>query len=233
VPKWVIGPCQTGRMGDQQVDEHADVPDWVRKLGITDRLTGLERAAGSWDLLIMAGRKVLGTGMAYQVEHTVLSGFLARAQGLHEGAVAAIRADNPYAAFTLLRAYAENAAGVLYLKDHPDQLAKFWKLDSHGVKIATMTNYARERFGGFKGIYDQLSKYAHPAALSVLASSKVVGGEALSWQSAPAFKSEADAVVACAWVVELAHASSHLLVECAGALGLLPGVAGAPDADLS
>ena len=76
----------------------------------------------SWNALISAGRRVLGTGMDYRVEHLLLSGFLARAQGLHEGAVAAISADNPYAAFTLLRAYAENAAAILYVKDHPAQL---------------------------------------------------------------------------------------------------------------
>jgi hypothetical protein len=217
-------------MGDQSVDEHDDVPGWVRELGITDRLTGLEQAAGSWKFLIRAGRKILGTGMAYQLEHTVLSGFLARAQGLHEGTVAAIRADNPYAAFTLLRAYAENAAGILYLKDHPAQLDKFWQLDDHSVPVGKITNYAVERFAGFKGIYDQLSQYAHPAALSVLASSRVVGGQPIRWRSAPQFKSDADAVFACAWVVELAHASSYLLVECAGAFGLLPRVVGARDA---
>jgi hypothetical protein len=167
--------------------------------------------------------------MDYQVEHAVLSGFLAKAQGLHEGTVAAIRADNPYAAFTLLRAYAENAAGILYVKDHPAELSKFWQLDSYGVKIGTITNYARQRFGGFKEIYDQLSKYAHPAALSVLASSRVVDRHAIRWQSAPQFKADSDALIACAWVTELAQATAHLLVEFAGQFGLLPRVPGAPD----
>ena len=70
------------------------------------------------------------------MEHLVFSGFLARAQGFHEGAVAAIAADNPYAAFTLLRAYAENAAAILYVKDHPAQLERFWRdtrVSIHGV----------------------------------------------------------------------------------------------------
>jgi hypothetical protein len=206
-------------MGDQPVDEHADVPEEIRKLGITDRLTGLEQAAESGKFLIMAGHKVLRTGMTYQVEHTVLFGFLARAQGLHEGTVAAVRADNPHAAFTLLRAYAENAAGILYLKDHPAQLDKFLQLDGHGVSAGKITNYAVKWFGGFKGIYDQLSQYAHPAALGILASSSVVDGQTLHWESVPRFKSEEGALAACAWVVELAQATSHLFVECAGALG--------------
>src|SRR5437763_12152803 len=114
-------------MSDRPGDNDA-VPQWVRDLGITDRLTGQERARASWNALISAGRRVLGTGMDHRVEHLLLSGFLARAQGLHEGAVAAISADNnPYAAFTLLRAYAENAAAILYVKDHPAQLERFWR----------------------------------------------------------------------------------------------------------
>ena len=198
--------------------------DWIQELGITDRLTGQERARASWNALISAGRRVLGTGMDYRVEHLVFSGFLARAQGLHEGAVAAITADNPYAAFTLLRAYAENAAAILYVKDHPTELEKFWR-DTHGpgVKIGKITNHAMSRFGGFKGIYSQLSRYAHPQASSLLASNQVIEGRVIQWSSAPAFKSDHDAVMACVWVVELAEATSHLLVEFAAQFGLLAG----------
>ena len=104
-----------------------EVPTWVLKLGITDPPTGQDRARASWNALISAGRRVLGTSQDYRVEHLVLSGFLARAQGFHEGAVASIIADNPYAAFTLLHAYVENAAAILYAKDHPAELEKFWR----------------------------------------------------------------------------------------------------------
>jgi hypothetical protein len=197
--------------------------DWIQHLGITDRATGQEQARASWDLLIAAGRRVLGTGLDFRVEHLVFSGFLARAQGFHEGAVAAIIADNPYAAFTLLRAYAENAASILYVKDHPAELEKFWRDTSGpGVKIGKITNYALSRFDGFKGVYSELSRYAHPQALSLLASSRIAEGEMIHWSSAPAFKSDHDAVMACAWVVELAEATSHLLVEFGGQFRLLP-----------
>jgi len=112
-------------MSDRPVGNDAEVSDWIRELGITNRVTGQEQARASWNALISAGRKVLESGMDYKVEqHLVFSGFLARAQGLHEAAAAAISADNPYAAFTLLRAYAENAAAILYVKDHPAQLER-------------------------------------------------------------------------------------------------------------
>jgi hypothetical protein len=176
----------------------------------------------SWNDLISAGRRVLGTGLDYRVEHLVLSGFLARAQGLHEGAVAAIRADDPYAAFTLLRAYSENAAAILYAKDHPAELEKFWRdTRGPGVEIEKIINHAVSRFRGFNGIYSELGKYAQPHALSLLASSRVVEGREVQWSSAPAFKSDSDAVLACAWVLELAKATSDLLLELAAQLGLL------------
>jgi hypothetical protein len=209
-------------MSDRPVESDVETSEWLRALGITDRLTGQEQARSSWNALIAAGRKVLGTGMDYRVEHLVFSGFLARAQGLHEGAVAAIASDNPYAAFPLLRAYAENAAAVLYVKDHPTQLEKFWREpDGRGVPIGKITSHARSRFDGFKGIYSQLSQYAHPQALSLLASHRVVEDRVVRWSSAPAFKSDGEAMIACAWVVELAQATSHLLMEFAAEFGLL------------
>jgi hypothetical protein len=207
-------------MGKSAAD--AELADWIQKLGITGRLTGQVQARASWNALISAGRTVLGTGSDYTVEHLVFSGFLARAQGLHEAAVAAISANNPYAAFTLLRAYAENTAAILYVKDHPADLDKFWRdICDPGVELGEITNHAMSRFGGFKGVYSELSRYAHPQALSLLASTQVIEGQVIQWSSAPAFKSDHDAVMACVWVVELAEATSHLLMEFAAQFGLL------------
>jgi hypothetical protein len=203
----------------------SDVPprqpedSFLARLGIIDRASGIERAQAARERLIQAGGHVLGAdGLTYTVEVVVFSGFLARAQGLHEGAVAAIEADNPYAAFTLLRAYAENAAAILYLKDHPKTLDRFWGRNNlRPVTIGSITSYASPRFGAFKPIYSQLSEYAHPASLSLLASHRLVDETAreVEWRSSPAFKSDGDLLVACGWVVELAEATSHLLVDYA------------------
>jgi hypothetical protein len=126
-----------------------------------------------------------------------------------------IEAENPHAAFTLLRAYAENTAAILYAKDHPNRVDHFWDTEGHGVKIGTITNYADKRFEGFKGIYDQLSKFAHPQALGVLASASITDDYTLRWSSAPHFKRPEDQLTAYAWVVELAEGSRHLLYEFA------------------
>jgi hypothetical protein len=190
---------------------------FLADLGITDRATGLARARASRELLLQAGSRVLGSAKDYTIRVMVFSGFLARAQGFHEGSVAAIEADNPYAAFSLLRAYAENAAGILYLKDHPTKLDQFWRPGTRPVPPGKITNHAEKRFGGFKPIYSELSQYAHPGSLSMLASSRITGEDSrtVQWSSAPSFKSDNDAMVACGWTVELGTATAHLLVELA------------------
>jgi len=53
---------------------------------------------------------------------TDLLGLRRPGQCLHEAATQMIEAENPHAAFTLLRAYAENTAAILYAKDHPNLL---------------------------------------------------------------------------------------------------------------
>jgi hypothetical protein len=106
--------------------------------------------------------------------------------------------------------YSENAAAILYVKDHPAQLDRFWR--GPPVKIGRITNYAETRFGGFRGIYSQLSEYSHSQARSLLASHRVTGDRQLDWHSAPRFRSERERIIASAWAVELATATADLLI---------------------
>jgi len=46
-------------------------------------------------LLLQVGKQVLGSASEYTTTIMVFSGWLARAQGFHEGASAAVEADNP------------------------------------------------------------------------------------------------------------------------------------------
>jgi hypothetical protein len=183
--------------------------------GIRDAASGAAAARAARERILEPARRVLGTSEEATVRPVIFSGFVARAQCLHEAATQMIEAENPHAAFTLLRAYAENTAGILYAKDHPNRVDHFWDTEGHGVKIGTITNYADKRFEGFKGIYDQLSKFAHPHALGVLASSSITDDYTLRWSSAPHFKRPEDQLTAHGWVVELAEGSRHLLYEFA------------------
>lgn len=188
--------------------------DWIKALGVHDADTGAVAARAAREKILEPARRVLGSSKKITLRLVVFQGFVARAQALHEAAILMIVAENPHAAFTLLRAYAENAAGILYAKDHPGRIQHFLDTEGHGTKIGIITNYAGKRFGGFKDIYDQLSKFAHPQALGILASSSVEGSS-FSWSSVPHFKQAEDQLLAYAWVIELAEATRHLLYEFA------------------
>jgi hypothetical protein len=71
-------------------------------------------------------------------------------------------------------------------------LDRFWgRGDLHPVPIGRIVGYAQQRFGGFKPIYAQLSEYAHPGSLSLLASHRLIdeASRRVEWRSGPAFKS--------------------------------------------
>ena len=189
--------------------------EWIKDLGIKDAESGATAARAAREKILEPARRVLGTAEAYTTMTVVFQSFVARAQCLHEASVQTIEVENPHAAFTLLRAYAENTAAILYARDHPNLAAHWWDVDGHGIKIGRIINHARTRLGGFKEIYDQLSQYAHPQARGLLASSTITEGRTVQWFSAPHFKSANDQLVAYAWVVELADATHHLLYEFA------------------
>ena len=190
---------------------------WVVALGITGRNTGLEKSEQALRQLLVTAEHVVsrltdGNG----ARKMALYGLITKARALHEAVLISIRADNPYAAFTLLRAYAENAAAVLYVADHPHRIDSFVDPD-YLVRetVGRIVGHAsKSRFGGMKPIYDQLSKFAHPYAKSLLSPMKVASdGSHIVWSSTPEFGSLWDLTCACAWSVELAEATRQLIVE--------------------
>jgi hypothetical protein len=178
-------------------------------LGIQDRGTGIERARASRRRLQDAAQEALGRTDALENGHILVMGLATRAAGLHDGIVHALETDNPFAAYTMLRSYAENAAAVLYAIGHPKQLDRILGLgNSYPLKVGTITNYAEQgskRFGAFQDIYGQLSQFAHPMSKSIFASTAPTE-TGFQWRLDPAFKYDNDFIVACAWVVELAEA---------------------------
>lgn len=207
----IVRPSTVGRY------RRAVPSEWLKSLGVRDAQSGSAAARAARDAILEPARRVLESTQDITVLTIVFQGFVARAQSLHEGSVQMIGAGNPHAAFTLLRAYAENAAGILYAKDHPNEVHHWWDPEGYGIKIGKITNHAASRFDGFKGIYDQLSKFAHPQAKGLLASSRITDEEegTMEWSSAPHFKRPEDQLIAYAWAIELAEASRHLLYEFA------------------
>jgi hypothetical protein len=210
---------------------HEKNPTWVSDLGILDRSTGIEKARVSGQWLQDAAQNALIRGtdqttgeIPLTTGHMVLMGLATRAIGLHDASVSALENDNPFAAFTLIRAYAENAAWVVYAIEHPKKVDKLLGLHGTPRSPGTVTNYVkqgkgRKRFGAFREVYSELSEYAHPMSKSILASTRTQGENGFHWSSIPAFKSDGDFLTASAWIVEFAEANAHLFAEFADSQG--------------
>lgn len=199
-----------------------DVDDLLARCGITDEESGRAAAAAAREDILSVARTVMRTG-DFTMNHMIVAGIVARAQSLHEGSVAAIDANNPHAAFTLLRAYAEQCAAVQYLTDHPAKAERLWNdLEGRGVKIGAITNYAQSsgRMANFREIYNQLSKFAHPSSAAHFASMRAGEDGSFTWQSAPRFKRDEERLIAYAWCVEFARAFNVFSFEFAVARGM-------------
>jgi hypothetical protein len=206
-------------MADDIDPEPTLVPEWVEVHGITDRPSGINVAKSSRQLLVNAAADALGRGQELTPAVVLVGGLVTRGIGLHDGAIAALEADNPFAAFTVIRSYAENAAALLYAVDHPDKINRVLGLDCKPVSIGQLVAHANNsRRIAFKPIYSELSHYAHPGSKSI-AASMVVNGDKFRWSATPAFRPGNDFLMASAWTFELAGANSELIVEFANSQG--------------
>lgn len=194
----------------------------LRHYGIADDVTGREAAWAAREYIQSVASTVVPTG-PITMDHLIVCGVVARAQSLHEACVAAIESDNPHAAFTLLRAYAEQCAAVVYMADRPERAEGLWNhTEGHGVPVGVITNHAQRsgKIPNFKPLYDQLSKYAHPTAVGLYSSMRVGDDSTFDWQSAPRFKHDDDKLMAYVWCIELAQAINKFAFEFAVARGL-------------
>jgi hypothetical protein len=189
---------------------------WLTNLGIVDAASGHDVAVAHRKVLMGAGNDTLRSMENLTYAAMGFCGFLSRAQGLHERAVAATDARNPYAAFTLVRAYADNMAGILFANDHPKDVATFLGLgDRPYVSAGKLTNYMQRVVPTYKQFYDQLSGYTHPVSLSLLASFKLEAEDTFNWSSAPRFRDEREIMLAYGWIVEVAENTVGLLTAYA------------------
>lgn len=199
--------------GDDETEE--PVSAWIADLGIVDRPSGIAQARASRQLLEDAAKDCLRRATDISTAHLLLMGLTTRGRGLHDASVQALESDNPFAAFTLIRSYAENAAAALYALEHPNSIDKLLGLGGQisSKKITNNAIQGSKRFGKFRGIYSALSEYTHPMSKSIFESHIATGDRGLRWSSIPAFKSDGNFLLASAWVVELAEAHGHLFAE--------------------
>jgi hypothetical protein len=185
--------------------------------GITSRATGIEKAETARLQMIAFVARALPAELDFDVPRMTMLSLLTRSQAFHDGALSAVREDNPFAAFTLLRSYAENAAVLIWLQHHKDDLRRLYPEagKQQRLSIGRVVAKASTRMSGFAGIYEQLSNFAHPASTTALSGwTTTEDVTRVTWASHPAFRNEDDAMLACVWLVELAQANAHLWREC-------------------
>jgi hypothetical protein len=143
---------------------------------------------------------------------------ITRSQGLHEAIAREIAAQNPHAAFPLIRAFAESVLLVIYVTDHPAYVEALIDRPRNrtgatpGRKtIQALISYARGHAPGMKDVYAELSEATHFGATAMWASVIPEEDGHISWASAPRWRSDEQALIACAQTVELADAMTHLL----------------------
>ena len=189
--------------------QQIDAEELLRRQGIMSPETGLSEAEARFkqtlrDLLpAMAGEN----GMS--AESMGMMGLLTRAQAFHEAAIWAIREGNPFAAYTLIRGYAENAALLVYLREKPSEIRRISPLaaKSDRIKIGRLVAFANKRYGGFATLYDRLSSYAHPESSALLAGFQVGGEDGrFEWRTAPQWKDPIEGPRwACLWLIEITN----------------------------
>lgn len=202
--------------GENSSFPEADNENLPASLGITDRDSGLQKAVEAKLRMIRFISASMPKKLDFDMPRMTLMSAFTRAQAFHDGTLDALRADNPYAAFTLLRSYAENAAMLVYLLNKPADIERFYAevpLEMR-LRIGKLTASASSRLAGFKGVYEQLSGFAHPADATALSGWHSPGDELkVQWSSVPSFKNDDGFMMACVWLVELAEANAHLWRE--------------------
>ena len=126
---------------------------------------GLADAAARDRAFVDLAKASLGEGTLF-LSHLPLMSFINRAISLHRGIVAVVRAENPHAAFTLLRAYLELTDLVYYVDSDYEYLNALTQpmseLPRHARKsFRDLFEFAAPDMPGVRTVYSVLNEMAH------------------------------------------------------------------------
>lgn len=171
------------------------------------------------DRYLEIGRPLVpvSAGMPMTMPYMFWTSMLARSQGLHEAIAREARMANAHAVFPLLRSFVEAVALVIYVLDHPDYVDV---LTVRPSEIApggrrrkspqALIAYASKQAPGMKDVYAELSEATHFGAIAMWASWSIAeeeeGSRRVLWSNEPRWRSEQQALIACAQTLELADA---------------------------
>jgi len=198
------------------LDQFESVEDALEKIESGDRYFDIGKLAMSYG----------EDGAGLPLTRPVLFWFsmITRSQGLHDAIVREVGEGNPHAVFPLIRAFAESVVLVYYVLDHPDYVEALMdhprNFGKHGPRRKSMQSlitYMEKDAPGMKDVYANLSEATHFGSTAMWASAKPgeSGEHDFTWASAPEWRSDEQALIACAQTLEMADAMTFLLTRFA------------------
>lgn len=136
-----------------------------------------------------------------------LLSMITRAQAFHSGTIAMLRADDPFSSYALTRAYAENAAALVWAQHQPTKAGGLSLLSTQSDKLVVgrIVDETAKHYPGFKTLYGRLSEYAHPVADGFHSAWHPSSDDdrMARWASVPRFKSADGPLWVLLWLMEL------------------------------
>jgi hypothetical protein len=192
---------------------------------LEDALVKVEPGERDLDL----GRELMAVATEFEPNAITMFWFsmVARGQALHSAIAREAREANPHAVFPLIRALTEAVIMMAYTIDHPAYIDVInipaRELPKDGPKrksIQALINYASKQAPGLKHVYAELSEATHVGSFALWASHRIVSKDEdslhVAWTSEPTWRSEEQALIACAQTLELAEALTTYLHNFAG-----------------
>lgn len=179
------------------------------------------------DRYLNIGKRLLPfspTGMPLTYMTLFWFSMITRSQALHGAIAREIRESNPYAVFPLIRAFVEAVVLVIYVNDHAAYVdlltSRPRDLPKNGPKrksIQALISYASKHAPGLKNVYAELSEATHFGAIAMWTPHAIENEDEssmkTSWTHYPRWRSDEEAFIACAQILELANAMEALLSQ--------------------
>ena len=195
--------------------------DLAQFISVDDAVSKIEPG----DRYVDIGRRLNLIGQTGAIDRHMLVFFwlsmLSRSEGLHQAIAREVKQSNPVAVFPLIRAFAEAVVLVMYVEDHPDYIEALTRRPSerniHARKrksIQSLIAAVSDQAPGMKAVYSELSEITHFGAIAMWtahSADEVLGADGspilkTTWTSSPRWRSDEQALIACAQTLELADA---------------------------
>lgn len=164
-------------------------------------------------------------GMPTNVQFYFWAAMITRSEALHGAIWRETKAANPQATFALLRAFLESLVMVMYVLDNPRYVGALMDRPRNQAGAApkrrtmqSLLSHAAKYAPNIKEVYAELSEFTHFGSTALWTSHvpgerDELGHLSVTWQTAPSWRNDEQAFIACAHTLELADGMDFYLRE--------------------